>query len=323
MKRKRISIALALLVVLASLFCWQLFSHNGLIAQQVVKNQRAGFEEEMARLDSTYSLAEGVREISGANFNFYIPEQLTGNERVVVNVHGGGLIMGSKEFNRYFNSRMAQKGFIVVAVEYPLAPESSIENMLQVLSKNIDAGCDSLIAFLRTNEKFAPYAEQIAAFIAEGVFVTGDSAGGFLAFYTAAMQNDSSLRQLMNASLLKYRIRAMGLFSAMFYTTWNDRIGFILSHQIWGDGYKQRFGDYVDPEYVLGRGEFPPMYLFASAGDFIASYTMTFAEAAKRKGSDFRLKYFDDEKLVHAFQVFMPEEQATYQTIDALDEFFK
>lgn len=42
---------------------------------------------------------------------------------IIFNVHGGGLIMGCKEFNRYFCARLCKLGYVVFSIEYRLVPE--------------------------------------------------------------------------------------------------------------------------------------------------------------------------------------------------------
>ena len=42
---------------------------------------------------------------------------------VIINVHGGGLLLGSKEFNQYFCARLCTMGYLVFNVEYRLIPD--------------------------------------------------------------------------------------------------------------------------------------------------------------------------------------------------------
>ena len=57
---------------------------------------------------------------------------------VIVNVHGGGLLLGSKEFNRLFCMRLSGLGFLVYSVEYRLIPDCSFFDQCQDLACAMD-----------------------------------------------------------------------------------------------------------------------------------------------------------------------------------------
>lgn len=50
---------------------------------------------------------------------------------VIINVHGGGLLLGNKEFNRYFCALLCKKGFLVYSIEYRLVPDCMIFDQLR------------------------------------------------------------------------------------------------------------------------------------------------------------------------------------------------
>lgn len=49
---------------------------------------------------------------------------------VIINIHGGGLLMGSKEFNRFFCARLCKTGYMVYSIEYRLVPDCSFFDQL-------------------------------------------------------------------------------------------------------------------------------------------------------------------------------------------------
>ena len=70
----------------------------------------------------TYA-AEG----KGHRLDVYRPESM--EEKVlpiVINVHGGGLLLGNKEFNRCFCALLCKKSFLVYSIEYQLVPDCKI-----------------------------------------------------------------------------------------------------------------------------------------------------------------------------------------------------
>lgn len=94
-----------------------------------------------------------------------IPEECKGH---IINIHGGGLIAGSVSQNRDFALWLADHGFKVYLVEYPLIPESSFRN--QVI-----AVC-SAIEYI-----------QKRLDVDDKVYLTADSAGCLLALIANAI----------------------------------------------------------------------------------------------------------------------------------------
>ena len=105
---------------------------------QTIKNifykQRTDFEQSLAKRDSELSLPEGVEVISDISYaaddspshhlDIYRPFDKNDQELpVVINIHGGGLILGCKEFNRYFCARFSKLGYLVISIEYRLVPD--------------------------------------------------------------------------------------------------------------------------------------------------------------------------------------------------------
>ena len=70
---------------------------------------------------------DDIRYGDHATFNVldvYRPKNRKGEKLpVIVNVHGGAFVYGSKEVYQYYCMRLAQRGFAVVNFSYRLAPE--------------------------------------------------------------------------------------------------------------------------------------------------------------------------------------------------------
>ena len=103
--------------------------------------QRKDFEDSCAGRDAGLTFPEGVicsTDIAYADdgikahmLDIYRPED--SQEKilpVIINVHGGGLIIGNKEFNRYFCALLCKKGFLVYSIEYRLIPDCLIYDQL-------------------------------------------------------------------------------------------------------------------------------------------------------------------------------------------------
>lgn len=99
------------------------------------------------------------------------PEKLP----VIVNVHGGGWVYGSKEVYQFYGMNLAQRGFAFVNPNYRLAPENAFPAQIV----DVDA------AFVWVKENGEAYGLDT-----ENVFLVGDSAGGHLgAMYAEILTN--------------------------------------------------------------------------------------------------------------------------------------
>lgn len=95
---------------------------------------------------------------------------------VIISVHGGGWVYGTKEVYQFYCMSLAQRGFAVVNFNYRLAPENKFPASVE--------DTDSVFAWVRAN------AEEYG-FDTEHIFAVGDSAGGhILALYTTLCESE-------------------------------------------------------------------------------------------------------------------------------------
>ena len=213
---------------------------------------------------------------------------------VIVNIHGGGLIMGNKEFNRHFCLSLCNHGFLVFSIEYRLCPETTVFGQLQ-----------DIAAAMNYIDKMIPKFKGKPGI----VHMVGDSAGAFLALYTAAIQRNPMLARTAGVRPSYLEIQSMALISGMFYTTRKDSIGLFLPNALYGEGYKKHpFYPFLDPSVPAVGLSLPPCMLITSKKDKLYGYTKDLAAALQRSGTPCKLKnYGDDPHLYHAFCVFEPE----------------
>ena len=213
---------------------------------------------------------------------------------VIVNIHGGGLIMGNKEFNRHFCLSLCNHGFLVFSIEYRLCPETTVFGQLQ-----------DIAAAMNYIDKMIPKFKGKPGI----VHMVGDSAGAFLALYTAAIQRNPMLGRTAGVRPSYLEIQSMALISGMFYTTRKDSIGLFLPKALYGEGYKKHpFYPFLDPSVPAVGLSLPPCMLITSKKDKLYGYTKDLAAALQRCGTPCKLKnYGDDPHLYHAFCVFEPE----------------
>ena len=68
------------------------------------------------------------------------------NNRFVLYLHGGGLVYGSKsDLPTDLKTRFLTKGYSVIALDYPLAPNHSLKEILEALEKTVSYLLDTII----------------------------------------------------------------------------------------------------------------------------------------------------------------------------------
>ena len=133
-------------------------------------------------------LPEGIKEVnniaytdSGSPYQLldvYYPENASGKLPVIVEIHGGGWMYGTKDLNKIYAQYLAARGFVVFNLSYRLVPEGLVPQQLQDISK-------ALVKIKELMSEFPCDTDRI--------LLTGDSAGGQLAVYTAAISLNEKL----------------------------------------------------------------------------------------------------------------------------------
>lgn len=228
---------------------------------------------------------------------------------IIFNVHGGGLIMGCKEFNRYFCARLCKLGYVVFSIEYRLVPEYTFYHQ-----------CTDFFQALRYVQDYG----NLYYGKTDEIYGVGDSVGAMLLTYCAAMQNNAEMAAAAQVSVCPAPLQALGLISGMFYTNRFDQIGLSLPKYLYGTDYKHSdFAPYVNPTYQKLVQALPPCLLVTSKNDNLHHYTTKFEKALTKYNMPHRLLDFPKNKqLTHAFSVFEPFLPESTQTIQAIAEYF-
>lgn len=293
--------------------------------QDLMRNQfykqRSDFELSAIERDKTQVMPEGVSvqtDIPYMNdgdkahrMDVYRPE---GSEDttlpVVINIHGGGLLIGSKEFNRFFCAKLSRLGYLVFSIEYRLVPDCMV----------FDQFSDVCNAFKYINAHLGEYNGD-----SNHIYGVADSGGAYLLTYTAAMAKNRELAKAAHVKPQKFSFRAIGLISGMFYTNRFDKIGLFLPAYLYGKNYKkQHFAKYVNPENPDIVTSLPPCFLITSQNDNLRKYTLDFEKALARHNMPHEFFCFPrDKRLTHAFSVFRPDYEESEDTIMAMHNYFE
>ena len=229
---------------------------------------------------------------------------------VIVNIHGGGLIGGSKNLSVGFCRQLAKRGYLVFSLEYRLIPEVRVYEQFD----DVCAGMDCI------GRKLVDFDVDFTR-----IYLVAESAGAYLATYVAAMKKSEALQNAIGYKPTNMIFRGMGLISGMFYTTRNDMLGRFLSGSIYGkDARSKAMLEYTNPEHPEIIHNIPPCYLVTSKADMLERYTLDFAGELGNKGVEHYLRHMgSDEKLLHAFPVLNPALPDSERVIDEIVDWFK
>lgn len=140
----------------------------------------------------TFYIKEDIKMFSFQNIDlqatFYQPKHIE-LKTIILYFHGGGLIFGYRKDlpNRYIDL-LTSSGIGVVAVDYPLAPETKMPVILNTTFKIMKWFVDDFLA--STNQ--------------DSYFIMGRSAGAFLALSNGLYANQLSIHPLGIVSLYGY-----------------------------------------------------------------------------------------------------------------------
>ena len=229
---------------------------------------------------------------------------------VIINIHGGALIMGDKNTSVGFCRQLAHRGYLVCSLEYRLIPDVRVYEQFDDVCAGMDCVGRKLVEF---DVDFTR------------IYLVAESAGAYLATYVAAMKKSEILQNAIGYEPSRMNFRAMGLISGMFYTTRKDSTGRFLSRSFYGKDEKSRrmarFTNPEDPEIIY---TIPPCYLVTSKADMLERYTLDFAGELGNKGVEHFLRHMgSDPKLKHAFPVLRPDLPESERVINEIIQWFK
>lgn len=241
----------------------------------------------------------------------YYPEGTTGKLPVIIDIHGGGWMYADKGLNEYYCKSLADRGFIVFNISYRLVPDVTVNEQIQ----------DVMQALKWIGENIESYPAD-----AESIMLTGDSAGGQLAVYSAVLLQSEELQNIFGTVSAEIDVDALLLTSPVAYM--KDGAMSVYTKMLWGKDYKKKDTyNYMNLDEIIDYAQLPPTYLITSSGDTLAhTQTLKAAELLESKGVECTLRdyeKFNGKNLVHVFSVLEPFDEIGTQTIDDAVEFYK
>lgn len=293
------------------------------IKYNLVSKMLKKWEERDNKILSVLTLPDGITEnrdvpyiddgLSGHLLDVYYPEEVTEKLPVIVDIHGGGYVYGSKEMNRAYGYRLAQRGFVVFNLNYRLALEDTkVPGQIQ----------DIAAALGWIGEHLRAYPAQ------EGpICLLGESAGGALAIMAALIAKSARLRQLFHCPEIRLQIGAAAVNCGMMNLE-DKRLGF------WGlrsmcleRGYQKQeyYQNLIFVNIPEMRG-LPPVFLTTCDEDELREMTLQFGNTLREYHVPHEMKYFpkiEKHRLGHMFSVFYPDYPESAELMDAMLGFFR
>lgn len=287
---------------------------EGYLKKAILKEREEfnkGMEPELAKVTVPDDVVFGQLVSPGSKYmvDMYVPLGAEGKMPALVNIHGGGLVMGTNAQNKLYCIRMAQMGYIVFAVDYSLVPE--VTAMMQL---------DEVCRGMNTVNQWLDGASQWDG----RVFGTGDSAGAFLLMYSCAISADQNIADAFGVRGTDLKFDALAFQNGMFYSTRKDKIGMI-SNLVFNSGFRKKpFYKYLDPENPDVIKALPPFMAVTTPKDFLRDYTIDFMKVVEKKREDCRLVTFRElGTLEHAEAATKPDLEESRIVNEKIDKFFK
>lgn len=252
---------------------------------------------------------DGIKEHM---LDVYYPAGACERLPVIIDIHGGGWMAGSKDINKNYCMSLASRGFCVFNLNYRLAGEYRFSDQIEDIFSAFD--------WISQNSKNYP-ADM------DNCFLTGDSAGGHYAFCAAAISSSFILRQDFSVGEPQIRFKAVGAVSPAADLISPDLIMNINLPELLGRHYKKsKYYKYMNIDNIAVKN-LPPFYIVTSSGDFLRKHSYKMKKTLDRLGienkfHDFKGKY-SGRHLPHVFSVLDPSPSYARECIDEMIAFFK
>lgn len=221
----------------------------------------------------------------------YTPKGITENVPVIIDIHGGGNVYGSKELYQHYCLGWARAGFGVVNFNYRLAPNTPFPGALR----------DTALIGKWVSEHGEAYHLDT-----NNVFIIGDSAGGTLAEqYLTAYSNEDYRKSLGLADSGKLQILGGCLNSGFYFI---KRAGAVPENSMMSAYYTPAVLKKYDRElhtenFVTEKS--PSVFVMTANHDFLHDEGIRFDQFLIDRGitHEFRVYGTEEEPREHVFQL--------------------
>jgi acetyl esterase/lipase len=248
---------------------------------------------------------------NGHLLDMYYPSGIQGPFPVIFNIHGGGFIYGDKEINKLFCYHLAKKGFLIFNLNYRLVKDGvKIPDQIRDIVAALDWAGNNLDSYPAVKNK---------------IYLTGESAGGYLAVMAALISKSQRLQNLFNTNKPNIDITALAINCGFFDWTRSGVFYSGLKSMVLEKGYKKsKYYEDLILKNIPEIADLPPVFLAANADDMLNDMTFLFAELLKKNNIEHRFVFLEkneQRKLGHVFNIFYPDWNETKKLNDEILEF--
>ncbi len=136
--------------------------------------------------------------------DLYFKSELSGKKEkrpIIVYIHGGGFIKGDKSYRVSVSEYYASLGYYVFSINHRMPPEAPFP-------ENIADCVDALNFLKKLSEKYP--------IDLDNVILTGDSSGGYMCAYLAALKFDSELKAQIPVPDIEIDIKGLMLMCGIY-----------------------------------------------------------------------------------------------------------
>lgn len=299
-KRKKLRVLLCALFVLITIVSTEQIatSVNVSASDQITGSAVFSAPPNMAAIEKKVTVIKDMKydERNHSFLDIYYPATVTGPLPVILWIHGGGYVGGSKDSRQDYGMALANAGYVVANIDYALAPEQLYPG--PVVQAN------AALEFLAFH--VAEYGGDM-----NRVFIGGDSAGAQIASQLTAVIANETLAQTMDiqpavqTGQLQGTLLMCGLYNMdTVRATGFPNIDLFLNTYT---GSEQFEGfDRIDELSTVNQitADYPPVFITVGDGDPFASQSQELVQALELQKVAVESVFFEDsgKELKHEFQ---------------------
>ena len=234
-----------------------------------------------------------------AKLDVYYPPGIDKKLPVIVWVHGGGWISGDKRQSSNYLKIMSSKGYVVVSVDYSIAPEKKYPIPIKQTM--------AALKFLEENSSKLHIDSN-------SIFLAGDSAGSHIVAQVANCISEASYAKFINISpsIERAKIKGLILYCGAYAVDNIDldgASGSFLKTVLWSYSGKK---DFMNDSYFKTASiidfigpKFPPCFISAGNGDPLLIHSQDLVKKLNTLGIQNDALFFHDNfkpELPHEYQ---------------------
>lgn len=215
----------------------------------------------------------------------------------IIDVHGGAYMFSTHSDNYYIGTKMLQRGFDFVTIDYlPNDGKRDTYDLVSDCVKNINHLFEHLSDYDLQNDSF---------------FIMGDSAGGHFALLLTELFNNKKLQKELNLILPDVKIKGVLVNSPVydFAHVGDGKLMRPAMKRMFGKNYSLEKMEQLSPKTHIESLIDTPIFLSTCKNDFLRSESLKFkADLDERKvGFKFIDMYTNQANVVHVHNVIYPE----------------